>query len=88
MFAAIEARLAQIRDDVTGEARAELEQLLADAKGELAKFEPLLTQFEGDLKTVTAGLAPEVKSGIEALLSKLLADAAPLLGKEETPEQM
>lgn len=88
VFAAIEKKLEQIWGDVTGEARAELEQLLADAKGELAKFEPLLGQFGTDLRAAIADLAPEVRSAIEALLSKLLADAGPLLGKEERPEQM
>lgn len=88
VFAAIEAKLAQIWDDVTGEARAELEQLLADAKAELAKFGPLLGQFGTDLRTAIADLAPEVRSAIEALLAKLLADAAPLLGKEDEPGQM
>lgn len=82
MLAAIEAKLEQVWHDLTGEARTELEQLLADAKAQEAKFEPLLGQFEADLKAAVADLAPEVKSAIEALLARLLAGAAPLLGKE------
>lgn len=78
---AIEAKIKAIWDDVTGEARQELEQLLADAKTQEAKFEPLLAAFEADLKAAVAAVEPEVKAAVEALLAKLLADAGILLGK-------
>jgi hypothetical protein len=81
MLQAIEAKLKTIWDDVTGEARTELEQLLADAKAQEAKFEPLLAGFEADLKAAVAAVEPEVRAAVEALLAKLLADAGTLLGK-------
>jgi len=80
LLSSIEAKLETIWNDVTGEARTELETLLADAKAEEAKFGPLLTQFETDLKAAVADLTPEVQAAVDALLTKLLADAGLLLG--------
>lgn len=89
VFAALEQELAKVWHLVGGDAKAALEQALADAKADaeqaktsLAKFEPLLGEFETEAKAVVAALEPTVKAQLEALLAKLLAGAAPLLGKE------
>lgn len=86
MFQAIEAKLKAIWDDITGEARQELEQLLADAKAEEAKVLPLVTEFEAALKAAAAALEPEAKAALEALVTKLLADLGSLLGKAPAGE--
>jgi hypothetical protein len=79
MFAALEAKIAACWHELTGEARAELEKALADAKAEEAKLAPLLTTFEADLKAAVAVAEPELQKVIEGLLSKLLADAAAVI---------
>ena len=84
MFAAIEAKLEQVWKDISGETRAELERLLADAKAEEAKFTPLLTTFEADIKAAVAAAEPGIKSAVEASLAKLLADAGAVLGSAAT----
>ena len=86
MFAAIEAKLAAIWHELDGEAKAEWERLLADAKAQEAKFAPLLTEFRTDLKAAIATLEPEAKAAIEALLSRLLTSAGGLLGTDLTAE--
>lgn len=82
MFAAIEAKLEQVWHDLTGEARVELERLLADAKAEEAKILPLAAGFEAALKVAVADLAPEVRTALESLAAKLVADLGGLLGAE------
>jgi len=89
MFAALEAEFAKVWHVLDGEAKAALQQAIADAKADaeqakasLSKFEPLLGEFEAEAKAVIAALEPTVKAQLEALLVKLLAGAAPLLGKE------
>lgn len=86
LFAEFKAKLVQIWHTLDGDAKAELEQLLADAEAQEAKFAPLLTEFRSDLKTAIATLEPEAKAAIEALLTKLLASAGGLLGTDLTGE--
>jgi hypothetical protein len=80
MFAALEAKLRAYWHDLTGEARADLEKALEEVKAEEAKLAPLLTTFEADVKAAVAVAEPELKSAVEALLGKLLADAGSVLG--------
>ena len=84
MFAALEAKIKQYWANLSGEAKAELEDALDDVKAQEAKFAPLLTAFESDLKAAVAAVEPEVKASVETLLTKLLEDAGSLLGKDLT----
>ena len=80
LLAPIEAKLEQIWSEVTGEARKEVEQALADVRAEVAKVEPLLTAFKTDAEAAVAAAEPVVKAAVEALVTKLLEDAAAILG--------
>lgn len=83
-LSAFEGKLAQIWDDVSGEAREELTALLADAKAEEAVLKadlpPLTAQLEADLKQAVSTLAPEVQAAVEAIVAKFITDAQSLLG--------
>jgi len=81
VFEVIKAKLEAIWHTIDGEAKADLEKALADVEAEVAKAQPILAEFETALKAAVAAAEPEVKAEIEALLAKLLADFAPLLGK-------
>lgn len=85
VFKAIEAELAKVWHLISDDGKAALEQALADAKADLAKFEPLLTEFETEAKAFAGKLAPELESQLMALLAKLLSGAGVLLGKEPEP---
>ena len=80
MLAALEAKLKLFWHDLTGEARAELEKALADAKANEAQLKPLIGGFKADLEAVIAAAEPELKKAAENLLAKLAADAAAILG--------
>jgi hypothetical protein len=56
------------------------EDIKGDARAELAKVGPLLTQFETDAKALLAADAPTLKADLAALIDKLLADAGSVLG--------
>lgn len=81
MLAALEARLRTYWNDLTGEARAELETLIADAKEREAKIMPLIGAFKADMAQALASAEPELKTAAEGLLAKLEADAATLVGE-------
>jgi hypothetical protein len=85
VFEEIKAKLLALWEGIDGEAKAELQQLLADAEAEEAALKeqlaPLLAQLETDLKAAAATLAPEVQAAIAAILEKFLSAALPLLGK-------
>ena len=88
VFAALKA----ILDRIDGKAEAELQEVaadarkaLADAEAELASAAPLLTEFETAVKAAIEADAPTLKTDIAALVAKLLADFAPLLGKAPAP---
>jgi hypothetical protein len=88
MLAALKAKLEAVWQKIDGEAEAELQKVaddakkaLRDAEAELAAAGPLLTEFETGLKTLLVSAEPQLKADAEALLVKLLADFAPLLGK-------
>jgi F0F1-type ATP synthase membrane subunit b/b' len=76
VFAALKAKLEQIWDDVTGDARREVEQAVADLEAEIAKVQPVVTEFKAQLETAVAAAEPEVKAAVEALAGKLAADIA------------
>lgn len=80
MLAALEAKIKAFWGDLTGEAREELKQALADARAEEAKLKPLIDGFEADLEAVVAEAEPELKKAAEGLVAKLVADVAALLG--------
>ena len=80
ILAPIEAKLEQIWSEVTGEARKEVELALADVRAEVAKVEPLLTSFKTDAEAAVAAAEPAVKAAVEALVTKLLEDAAAIFG--------
>lgn len=73
--------------DVSGAARKDLQQALADAKASLGQFAPLLQAFEAQLKSTIAAEAPQAVADVEALVAKLLADAGGLLGADLTRPQ-
>jgi hypothetical protein len=75
MFAPIEA----VWRKLDGEAREEAEAALADLKAEAAKFRPLVAEAKGDVESLIAQVAPEVKAAVETRLAKLLADLESLL---------
>lgn len=81
ILSTIEAKAEAFWHKLDGEAKAALEQALADAKAELAQAGPLLTEFEAGLKALLVAAEPQLKADAEALLAKLLADFAPLLGQ-------
>ena len=80
MLAALETKIRLVWHDLTGEARAELEKALADAKADEAQLKPLIDAFRTDLEGVMAQAEPGLKKAAEDLLVKLAADAAALLG--------
>jgi hypothetical protein len=80
MLAALEAKLGTFWHDLTGEARAELEKALADAKDAEAQLKPLLAAFGTDLEKAVAGAEPGLKAAVEDLVAKLAADVAAILG--------
>jgi F0F1-type ATP synthase membrane subunit b/b' len=79
MLAALEAKLKAFWHDLTGEARAELEKALADARAAEAQLEPLLAAFRADLEKAVAGAEPGLKAAVEDLAAKLAADVAAIL---------
>jgi hypothetical protein len=92
VFAALEAEFAKVWHVIDGEAKAAIGQAIADAKADataakadLAKFEPLIGEFEAEAKAVIMALEPTVKAQLLALIAKLVSGAAPLLGKEPEP---
>lgn len=85
MFQALEAKLEALWADVSGQAKADALQALADVKAQVAKAEPILTEFEAGLKALLVAAEPQLKADAEALLAKLLADFAPLLGTAPEP---
>jgi hypothetical protein len=76
VFAALEAKLETIWDEVTGDAREEVEKALADLKAGVAKVQPIVTDFEAQVKAAVAAGEPEVKTAVEQLAAKLAADIA------------
>jgi inorganic triphosphatase YgiF len=83
----VEQEAEKIWREVDGEARAELKQAVADAKTELAKFLPLVTQAKADVEAAVEAAEPAIKAAVEAVLEKLAADAGTLLagGSPDTP---
>ena len=83
----IKTKAEALWQDVTGEARAELKDAVQEAETELAKFEPLVTKAKADIEAAIAAADPVIKSAVETLLEKLLADAGTLLagGSPDTP---
>jgi hypothetical protein len=80
MLAALEARIRLVWHDLTGEARADLERALADAKAHEAQLKPLVGAFRTDLEEAIAAAEPGLKSAAESLVAKLAADVAAILG--------
>jgi thiamine phosphate synthase YjbQ (UPF0047 family) len=72
----LEAKLHAAWQDLTTDVRDELEQAVEDAKAEVAQLKPLLQTFDADLKAAVAEAEPGLKTDVEALVEKLLADAA------------
>ena len=62
LLAPIEEKLEQIWAEVTGEAREEDEQALADVRAEVAKVEPLLSSFKTDVEAAVEAAEPAVKT--------------------------
>jgi hypothetical protein len=71
-----ESRLHVAWQDLTAEARADLEQAFADLKAQIAQFKPLLQTFEADTKAALAGKDPNIEVTVTRLVEKPLADAA------------
>jgi hypothetical protein len=88
MLAALKAKLDAVWARIDGEAEAGLQEVaddakkaLRDAEAEIAQAAPLLSEFETAVKAAIEADAPTLKADIAALVAKLLADFAPLLGK-------
>jgi hypothetical protein len=77
-LATLETRIRAAWKDLAGETPvpAPLEEAVTDAKAQAAKVKPLLSTFGTDLKTAVAAAEPGIKTAVEDLLAKLLADAA------------
>jgi len=71
-----ESRFHAACQDLTAEARADLERSFADLKAELTQFTPLLRTFQADTKTALASNGPDVEATVTGLVEKLLGDAA------------
>jgi F0F1-type ATP synthase membrane subunit b/b' len=82
LFANVKSKLEAFWHKIDGEARAELQQAVAEAETELAKVGPLLTKAEADIKEAVAAAQPAVQAAVTALLQKLLQDAGGLLGTD------
>jgi len=82
LFSEVEAKAEKLWNEVTGKARAELQQAVADAEAELAKVGPLLTDFKAEVATAVKAAEPAVQAAVEALVQKLLQDAGGLLGED------
>ena len=86
MLQVIEQKLAKFWDEFSGEAKADLERALAEAKAEEEKILPVVEAFAGQIgREVLADVAPEVKAVAEQLLAQLLADLGVALGKAPEP---
>ncbi len=71
-----ESRLHGAWQDLTTEARADLDRAFADLKAQIEQFKPLLQTFEADTKAALAGKDPNIEATVTRLVEKLLADAA------------
>lgn len=87
LFATVEAGIKAFVERLDGEAVKVAKELEAEAltelhavEAEVAKALPLIAAFKGELETVVATAAPEVKAAAEALVAKLVADFGALLG--------
>jgi F0F1-type ATP synthase membrane subunit b/b' len=80
MLAALEARLKSFWHKLDGEARAELEDLLEQAKQAEQQVAPVIATAGADIKALVATAEPEVKSAVETRLGKLVTDVEALLG--------
>jgi vacuolar-type H+-ATPase subunit H len=86
IISTIEAKAEQIWAELSGAAKADLEQALADARAEEAKILPLVEAFAKQIgEQVLADVSPEVKTLGEQLLAQLIADLGGVLGTG--PEQ-
>lgn len=86
MLEALEAKIETYWHDLTGEAREEIAKELSDAKAEaagvkerLAKFGPLVTEAENDVKSLISEDGPALKEAIAARIAQLVKDAEALL---------
>lgn len=85
IFTPLEDELSKLWGVVTGEARTAVETALEDAKGEIsvleskaadlaAKVKAAATAAEADIKAAVANDSPDVKTKVETLAAKLVAD--------------
>jgi hypothetical protein len=82
MLQALEAKLDELWHQLDGEAADEAKALLADAKERLAKFGPLITEAEDDVKSLISEDGPALKEAIAARIAQLVKDAEGLLAAE------
>lgn len=87
LFSGIEAKAEKIWASISGDAKRDLQQALADARAEEAKILPVVSAFGEQLaQQVLKDLGPEAKALGEQLLAQLLADLGGVLGTApETP---
>lgn len=86
LFGTFEAKAEKIWASISGDAKRDLQQALADAKAEEAKILPVVTTFGEQLaQQVLTDLGPEAKAIGEQLLAQLLADLGGLLGEAPPP---
>lgn len=81
MLAVLKAKIEQYWHDLSGEARAELEKALADAKEAEAKLSGVVSTAKADLEAAIETAGPGVRAAVEAAVAKLVAEAEGLLGK-------
>ena len=85
---ALEAKVREIVRELDGDAKAEYERLLAEAKTEaatdLAKIRLLAGDLETGLEQAIQAAGPAVAAAVKAEIAKFLASLAPMLAEAAT----
>lgn len=78
----VEQKAEQFWRDLSGAARKDLQEALADAKTDLEKLAPLLQEADSEIKQAIVNAEPAIQSAVIAALVKLLAGAGQVLGTD------
>jgi hypothetical protein len=80
VIAKLEAALKADWSTLTGDARRDAEQALADVKTALDHLKPAVGVLESDIEQAVEEAIPGVAAAVEAAVQKFLAALGPLLG--------
>lgn len=79
MLKALESKIGQYWNELTGAARDELQTALSEARAEVAKFGPLVATARDDVASLVAEVEPELKAAVIARIAQLVADVEQVL---------